>query len=100
MPPVRLNGKAKNDRTRRCGAGLRRSRKPYTDNLGLDAVGIKPRQPRRRIETDKQYHTNVPGVYAIGDVIAGPMLAHKAEDEGVACMELIAGKAGHVNYTA
>jgi dihydrolipoamide dehydrogenase len=72
-------------------------RKPYTDNLGLDAIGVK-RDNRGRIETDKHYHTNVPGIYAIGDVIAGPMLAHKAEDEGVACMELIAGKAGHVNY--
>ncbi|HVT79137.1 MAG TPA: dihydrolipoyl dehydrogenase [Phycisphaerae bacterium] len=72
-------------------------RKPYTDNLGLDAVGVK-RDNRGRIETDKHYHTSVPGIYAIGDVIAGPMLAHKAEDEGVACMELIAGKAGHVNY--
>jgi dihydrolipoamide dehydrogenase len=72
-------------------------RKPYTDNLGLDAIGVK-RDNCGRIETDKHYHTSVPGVYAIGDVIAGPMLAHKAEDEGVACMELIAGKAGHVNY--
>ncbi len=72
-------------------------RKPYTDNLGLDAIGVK-RDNRGRIETDKHYHTNVSGIYAIGDVIAGPMLAHKAEDEGVACMELIAGKAGHVNY--
>jgi len=72
-------------------------RKPYTDSLGLDAVGVK-RDNRGRVEIDKHYQTNVPGIYAIGDVIAGPMLAHKAEDEGVACMELIAGKAGHVNY--
>jgi dihydrolipoamide dehydrogenase len=53
---------------------------------------------RGRVEVDAHYRTNVPGVYAIGDVIAGPMLAHKAEDEGVALAELIAGRAGHVNY--
>ena len=72
-------------------------RKPYTDNLGLDAAGVKL-DNRGRVETDDHYQTNVPGIYALGDVIKGPMLAHKAEDEGVACMELIAGKAGHVNY--
>ena len=72
-------------------------RKPYTDSLGLEAAGVK-RDARGRVETDNHYRTNVPNIYAIGDVIAGPMLAHKAEDEGVACMELIAGKAGHVNY--
>ena len=72
-------------------------RRPYTDNLGLDSIGVKL-DNRKRIETDTHYHTSVPGLYAIGDVIAGPMLAHKAEDEGVACAELIAGKAGHVNY--
>jgi dihydrolipoamide dehydrogenase len=72
-------------------------RKAYTDNLGLEAIGVK-RDNRGRVEVDGHYRTNVPGIYAIGDVIAGPMLAHKAEDEGVACMELIAGKAGHVNY--
>jgi dihydrolipoamide dehydrogenase len=72
-------------------------RKPYTDSLGLDAVGIK-KDNRGRVDVDDHYHTNIPGIYGIGDVIKGPMLAHKAEDEGVACMELIAGKAGHVNY--
>ncbi len=72
-------------------------RKPYTEGLGLEAIGVKLNN-RKQIEVDKHYQTNVPGVYAIGDVIAGPMLAHKAEDEGVACAELIAGKAGHVNY--
>jgi dihydrolipoamide dehydrogenase len=72
-------------------------RRPYTDNLGLETIGVKL-DNRKRIETDTHYRTNVAGVYAIGDVIAGPMLAHKAEDEGVACAELIAGKAGHVNY--
>ena len=72
-------------------------RKPYTEGLGLDVVGVKI-DNRGRVEVDKHYRTNVPGIYAIGDVIPGPMLAHKAEDEGVACAELIAGKAGHVNY--
>ena len=74
-------------------------RVPYTDGLGLDAVGRQARRarPRRR---RRHFATNVPGIYAIGDVIAGPMLAHKAEDEGVALAEIIAGQAGHVNYDA
>jgi dihydrolipoamide dehydrogenase len=71
-------------------------RRPFTDNLGLDSVGIKADQ-RGFIATD-HYKTSAPGVWAIGDVTHGPMLAHKAEDEAVACIELIAGKAGHVNY--
>ncbi|MEQ1888384.1 MAG: dihydrolipoyl dehydrogenase [Alphaproteobacteria bacterium] len=71
-------------------------RKPYTDDLGLEAVGVAT--DRGMIVTDPHYRTNVEGVYAIGDVISGPMLAHKAEDEGVALAELLAGKAGHVNY--
>ncbi len=72
-------------------------RRPFTDNLGLDALGVA-RDARGFITVDAQYRTNVPGIYAIGDVIAGPMLAHKAEEEGVACAERIAGQAGHVNY--
>jgi dihydrolipoamide dehydrogenase len=78
-------------------------RKPYTDGLGLEAAGggggggVKL-DARGRVDVDSHYRTSVPGIYAIGDVIAGPMLAHKAEDEGVACAELIAGKPGHVNY--
>jgi dihydrolipoamide dehydrogenase len=72
-------------------------RVPYTDGLGLDIVGVKLDE-RRRVVTDAHFATSVPGIYAIGDVIAGPMLAHKAEDEGVAVAEIIAGKAGHVNY--
>jgi len=56
--------------------------------------------PRGRVKTDAHFATNVPGIYAIGDVIAGPMLAHKAEDEGVALAEILAGQAGHVNYAA
>jgi dihydrolipoamide dehydrogenase len=72
-------------------------RQPYTEGLGLDAVGVDLDE-RKRIVTDAHFRTNVKGIYAIGDVVAGPMLAHKAEEEGVACVELIAGKAGHVNY--
>ncbi|WP_417206409.1 dihydrolipoyl dehydrogenase [Antarctobacter sp.] len=72
-------------------------RKPYTDGLGLDALGVEL-SPRGQIKTDAQWRTNVPGVYAIGDAIDGPMLAHKAEDEGMAAAEVIAGKHGHVNY--
>lgn len=72
-------------------------RKPYTDGLGLEALGVTL-SPRGQIETDAHWQTNVKGIYAIGDCIAGPMLAHKAEDEGMAAVEVIAGKAGHVNY--
>src|SRR5918993_765723 len=72
-------------------------RVPYTQGLGLDHVGVQL-DNRGRIQTDAHFSTNVTGIYAIGDVIAGPMLAHKAEDEGMAVAEIIAGKAGHVNY--
>jgi len=72
-------------------------RKPYTDGLGLAEAGVELDE-RGRVKTDAHLKTNVPGIYAIGDVIAGPMLAHKAEDEGVAVAETIAGQAGHVNY--
>ncbi len=71
-------------------------RRPYTDGLGLEAVGVATE--RGRVIIDDHFKTNVPGIYAIGDVVRGPMLAHKAEDEGVAVAEIIAGKAGHVNY--
>lgn len=74
-------------------------RKPHTDKLGLDTVGVK-RDNRGRIEVNNHFETSVKGIYAIGDVIAGPMLAHKAEEEGVAAAEIIAGQAGHVNYDA
>jgi dihydrolipoamide dehydrogenase len=74
-------------------------RVPYTDGLGLDAVGVK-RDERGRVAVDHYYATNVPGIWAVGDVIAGPMLAHKAEDEGVALAEILVGQAGHVNYDA
>jgi dihydrolipoamide dehydrogenase len=72
-------------------------RVPYTEGLGLEALGVK-KDNRGRILVDPHFRTNVEGVYAIGDVIAGPMLAHKAEDEGVAVAEILAGQAGHVNY--
>ena len=72
-------------------------RVPYTVGLGLDEVGVR-RDARGRIEVDQHYATNVAGIYALGDVINGPMLAHKAEDEGVALAEILAGQAGHVNY--
>jgi dihydrolipoamide dehydrogenase len=73
-------------------------RRPYTEGLGLDAVGVVMQQGR--VVIDKDFSTNIPGIYAIGDVVRGPMLAHKAEDEGVAVAEILAGQAGHVNYEA
>ena len=72
-------------------------RVPYTEGLGLKEAGVKMDE-RGRVAVDHHYATNVPGIYAIGDVIVGPMLAHKAEDEGVAVAEILAGQAGHVNY--
>ncbi|HML44406.1 MAG TPA: dihydrolipoyl dehydrogenase [Hyphomicrobium zavarzinii] len=72
-------------------------RVPYTDGLGLDDVGVL-RDERKRVVVNGQFETNVTGIYAIGDVIAGPMLAHKAEDEGIAVAEILAGQAGHVNH--
>src|SRR6201990_1131367 len=74
-------------------------RVPYTAGLGLDEIGVS-KDTRGRVSVDPHYKTNVDGIYAIGDVIAGPMLAHKAEEEGVAVAEIIAGRAGHVNYDA
>ena len=74
-------------------------RTPYTEGLGLDATSVTI-DNGGRIELDEHFATNVAGVYAIGDVIAGPMLAHKAEDEGIAVVEIIAGQKGHVNYSA
>ncbi len=74
-------------------------RKPYVDGLGLDNVGVKLNE-RGQIETDEFFETSVEGIYAIGDVIAGPMLAHKAEDEGVVLAEMLAGQSGHIDYDA
>lgn len=73
-------------------------RRPYTDGLGLENLGVK--MERGMVEVDDHFRTNIPGVYAIGDVIKGPMLAHKAEEEGIAAVEIMAGKVGHVNYDA
>ena len=74
-------------------------RRPYVAGLGLDKVGVALDE-RGRIKVDGHYATNVPGIYAIGDVIAGPMLAHKAEEEGVALAEMLAGQKPHLNYGA
>lgn len=72
-------------------------RKPYSEGLGLENVGIE-RDPRGMVEVNDHFQTKVPSIYAIGDLIRGPMLAHKAEEEGVAVAEILAGRAGHVNY--
>jgi dihydrolipoamide dehydrogenase len=72
-------------------------RRPYTDSLGLEKAGVQLDE-KKRVKVDSHLRTNVPGVWAIGDVVAGPMLAHKAEEDGVAVAEWIAGKAGHVNW--
>jgi dihydrolipoamide dehydrogenase len=74
-------------------------RRPFTEGLGLEQVGVKLDE-RKRVAVDHRFETNVKGIYAIGDVIAGPMLAHKAEDEGVVCAEMMAGQSGHINYDA
>src|SRR5438552_15833485 len=74
-------------------------RRPFSDGLGAEKVGVEVDE-KKRVKVDKHFRTNVEGIDAIGDVIAGPMLAHKAEDEGIACVEIIASKAGHVNYEA
>jgi dihydrolipoamide dehydrogenase len=74
-------------------------RKAYTDKLGLDKAGVKT-DDRGRIITDEHFKTNVDGIYAIGDVIAGPMLAHKAEEEGVVLAEMLDGQSGHIDYDA
>jgi dihydrolipoamide dehydrogenase len=72
-------------------------RRPFVEGLGLDKVGVKLTQ-RGRIQVDPHFQTSVPGIYAIGDVIDGPMLAHKASEDGVACVETLAGQKGHVNW--
>ena len=72
-------------------------RRAFTDRLGLEGVGVVLDEAGR-VMIDGHFQTNVEGIYAIGDVVAGPMLAHKAEDEGMACVEIIAGQSGHVNY--
>lgn len=74
-------------------------RRPYTSGLGLENMGIQT-DKFGRIQVDDHFRTQIPNIFAIGDVIAGPMLAHKAEEEGISCVETIAGKHGHVNYNA
>ncbi|MDZ7705325.1 MAG: FAD-dependent oxidoreductase [Trueperaceae bacterium] len=74
-------------------------RKPNTDRLGLDTIGLEVNK-RGQIEVDDHFRTKIDGIYAIGDVIRGPMLAHKAEEEGMACVEGIVNGYGHVNYGA
>src|SRR5438067_10817823 len=74
-------------------------RKPFSEGLGAEKVGVEFDE-RKRIKVDKHFRTNIEGIYAIGDVIAGPMLAHKAEDDGIASVEILAGKSDHVNYDA
>jgi len=74
-------------------------RRPFTSGLGLEALGVALDE-RRRVKIDHHFQTNVPGIYAIGDVVAGAMLAHKAEEEGVVFAEILAGQTGHINYDA
>ncbi len=74
-------------------------RKPYTENLGLESLGIAT-DKLGRVQIDSHFRTSVAGIYAVGDIVVGPMLAHKAEEEGVAAVEIMAGQAGHVNYEA
>ncbi|MBL23845.1 MAG: dihydrolipoyl dehydrogenase [Rhodospirillaceae bacterium] len=74
-------------------------RRPYTEGLGLDAVGLETDE-RGMIPVDEHFQTSVPGIYAIGDCIRGAMLAHKAEEEGVVCVEMLAGQSGHIDYDA
>ncbi|MBV8128190.1 MAG: dihydrolipoyl dehydrogenase, partial [Planctomycetaceae bacterium] len=73
-------------------------RRPYTEGLNLDAAGVKVEANTGKVPVDAHFRTNIPTISAIGDLIQGPMLAHKAEDEGIACTEILAGKPGHVNY--
>lgn len=74
-------------------------RRPFTDNLGLEKVGVEM-DNKGRIKIDNQFKTSVESIRAIGDVVTGPMLAHKAEEEGIACVEMIHTNHGHVNYDA
>ena len=75
-------------------------RRPYTAGLGLEEVGVGVENKTGKVLVNDKYETSVPGVFAIGDLIAGPMLAHKASEEGIACVENLAKKSGHVNYGA
>ncbi|UCC49039.1 MAG: FAD-dependent oxidoreductase, partial [Gemmatimonadota bacterium] len=72
-------------------------RQPYTEGLGLERLGVRTNE-RRFIQVDGRFQTSVPGIYAIGDCIPGPMLAHKAEEDGIVCVEMLAGQSGHIDY--
>ena len=72
-------------------------RRPFTDGLALEKIGLSANE-KGRVDIDEHFETKVKGVYAVGDVVQGPMLAHKAEEEGIAAVEIMAGQAGHVNY--
>lgn len=72
-------------------------RRPYTQNLGLEKAGVQL-DSKGRVDINDHFQTNVKGIYAIGDVVSGPMLAHKSEEEGIALVEMLAGKEGHINY--
>jgi dihydrolipoamide dehydrogenase len=99
-PVVRVSGPGGREETIECDKVLVSiGRKPFTEGLGLEVAGVTLDE-RGRIKVDDHFRTTAPGISAIGDVIPGPMLAHKAEEEGVAWAELLAGKAGHVNYEA
>lgn len=74
-------------------------RRPRSEDMNLDKVGVQLDE-RKRVKIFDNFQTSVKSIYAIGDVITGPMLAHKAEEEGIACVEHLAGKHGHVNYAA
>jgi len=74
-------------------------RRPYTEGLGLQEIGVNVEARTGKVPVDAHFRTNIPSISAIGDLIAGPMLAHKAEDEGIACAEILAGKPGHVDYS-
>ena len=97
LEPAQPSGAAKSETLEADVVLVAVGRKPYTEGLGLESAGVAL-DSRGRIAVDKHFQSNVPGIYAIGDCIAGPMLAHKAEDEGMALAEIIAGQAGHVNY--
>ncbi len=96
---VKAQGKDGSESTYACDRVLVAvGRRAYTQGLGLAELGIAVDARTGKVPVDAHYRTSVPSILAIGDAIEGPMLAHKAEDEGIACVELLAGKAGHVNY--
>tara|TARA_Y100001970_G_scaffold39218_1_gene48298 strand:+ start:1196 stop:2599 length:1404 start_codon:yes stop_codon:yes gene_type:complete len=93
-----INNKTKAQENLECDKALVSvGRKPYTEGLNLSKIGVK-KDDKGRIEINKKFQTSIPNIFAIGDVIKGPMLAHKAEEEGIAVAEILAGQSGHVNY--